>query len=226
MIFALPARNRALPGIRGHLPPDHAHRRASDRNRGAAPALDILQKVKRRGEHVFPSSVGDKPLVGVNRAWEKVRTLAGISDVPLHDLRPSFATFAVENGASLFQVGRALGHAKSVSTERYAHPTDAGARAIARRGGAVRAAQRAPVAHCPRLNGAAGSAGSANWINIRRLNRPQTKAAPARRPAYVHDLNRYFVNRTLYRTSNPTFSVTFLCVQKQKCRKNKRFLLY
>jgi len=69
--------------------------------------------------------------VGVNRAWEKVRTLAGISDVRLHDLRHSFATFAVENGASLFQVGRALGHAKSVSTERYAHPTDAGARAIA-----------------------------------------------------------------------------------------------
>jgi integrase len=97
----------------------------------SAPALDILQKVKRRGEHVFPSSIGDKPLVGVNRAWEKVRTLAGISDVRLHDLRHSFATFAVENGASLFQVGRALGHAKSVSTERYAHPTDAGARAIA-----------------------------------------------------------------------------------------------
>jgi hypothetical protein len=69
--------------------------------------------------------------VGVNRAWEKVRTLAGITDVRLHDLRHSFATFAVENGASLFQVGRALGHAKSVSTERYAHPTDAGARAIA-----------------------------------------------------------------------------------------------
>jgi hypothetical protein len=60
-----------------------------------------------------------------------VRTLAGIPDVRLHDLRHSFATFAVENGASLFQIGRTLGHAKSVSTERYAHPTDAGARAIA-----------------------------------------------------------------------------------------------
>ena len=49
----------------------------------------------------------------------------------LHDLRPGFATFAGENGASLFQVGRALGHAKSVSTERYVRPTDAGAPAVA-----------------------------------------------------------------------------------------------
>lgn len=116
------------------LPPVRTKMGALNRSRYivlSAPALDILQKVKRRGEHVFPSSVGDKPLVGVNRAWEKVRTLAGIPDVRLHDLRHSFATFAVENGASLFQVGRALGHAKSVSTERYAHPTDAGARAIA-----------------------------------------------------------------------------------------------
>lgn len=72
-----------------------------------------------------------QPLEGVNRAWDKVRVLAGIPDVRLHDLRHSFATFAVENGASLFQIGRTLGHAKSVSTERYVHPTDAGAREVA-----------------------------------------------------------------------------------------------
>ncbi len=116
------------------LPPIRTKMGALNRSRHivlSAPALEILQACKRRGEHVFPSSVGDKPLVGVNRAWEKVRTLAGIPDVRLHDLRHSFATFAVENGASLFQIGRTLGHAKSVSTERYAHPTDAGARAIA-----------------------------------------------------------------------------------------------
>ncbi len=87
--------------------------------------------MKRRGEHVFPSSAGDKPLVGVNRAWEKVRTLAGIPDVRLHDLRHSFATFAVESGAPLYHVGRALGHSKTTTTERYAHPSDAGARAVA-----------------------------------------------------------------------------------------------
>src|SRR5690606_14790248 len=93
--------------------------------------VEVLESVKRRGEHVFPSSAGDKPLVGVNRAWEKVRTLAGIPDVRLHDLRHSFATFAVESGAPLYHVGRALGHSKTTTTERYAHPSDAGARAVA-----------------------------------------------------------------------------------------------
>lgn len=116
------------------LPPVRTKMGALNRSRFivlSVPALEILQAVKRRGEHVFPSSVGDQPLVGVNRAWEKVRVLAGIPDVRLHDLRHSFATFAVESGASLYHVGRALGHAKASTTERYAHPSDAGARAVA-----------------------------------------------------------------------------------------------
>ena len=39
----------------------------------------------------------------------------------LHDLRHSFASFAVADGASLFLVGKLLGHASSRTTERYAH---------------------------------------------------------------------------------------------------------
>ena len=116
------------------LPPVRTKMGALNRSRTIAlsmPALEILQAVKRRGEHVFPSSVGDQPLVGVNRAWDKVRILASIPDVRLHDLRHSFATFAVEGGASLYHVGRALGHTKTSTTERYAHPSDAGARAVA-----------------------------------------------------------------------------------------------
>lgn len=116
------------------LPPVRTKMGALNRSRTIAlsqPALEILQGVKERGEHVFPSSVGDQPLVGVNRAWDKVRVLAGIPDVRLHDLRHSFATFAVEGGASLYHVGRALGHTKTSTTERYAHPSDAGARAVA-----------------------------------------------------------------------------------------------
>lgn len=117
------------------LPPVRTKMGALNRSRAIAlsmPALEILQAVKRRGEHVFPSSVGDQPLVGVNRAWDKVRVLAGIPDVRLHDLRHSFATFAVESGAPLYHVGRALGHAKASTTERYLHPSDAGARAVAK----------------------------------------------------------------------------------------------
>lgn len=89
------------------------------------PARQILERQSRHSTYVFPSKSVSKPVVGVNKAWLKVRALAGIEDVRLHDLRHSFATFAVEDGASLYLVGKALGHKSAVSTERYAHPRDA-----------------------------------------------------------------------------------------------------
>jgi integrase len=94
-------------------------------------ARAILEYLPRLGPYVFMSQISGKPVLGVNKAWLKVRELAGLSDVRLHDLRHSFATFAVEDGASLYLVGRALGHANASSTERYAHPGDTAARIIA-----------------------------------------------------------------------------------------------
>jgi integrase len=116
------------------LPPTRTKMGGLDRPRIivlSEPAAEILEARTPKGEFVFPSSAGDKPLVGVNRAWDKVRTVAGLTDVRLHDLRHTFATFAVEGGASLFMVGRTLGHSKTASTERYAHPTDRVSRQIA-----------------------------------------------------------------------------------------------
>jgi len=45
--------------------------------------------------------------------------------------RPAGASFAVANGASLFQVGKALGHTQATTTERYAHLADDPVRAVA-----------------------------------------------------------------------------------------------
>ncbi len=96
------------------------------------PARLIIEKrTPGRGTWVFMSERVDKPLVGVNRAWEKVRAIIGLPDVRLHDLRQSFATFAVEGGASLYVVGKSLGHRKSASTERYAHIGDLPQRGVA-----------------------------------------------------------------------------------------------
>jgi integrase len=94
-------------------------------------ARTILEDLPRIGPYVFTSQISGKPLVGVNKAWLRVREIAALPDVRLHDLRHSFATFAVEDGASLYLVGRALGHANASSTERYAHPGDREARIIA-----------------------------------------------------------------------------------------------
>ena len=39
----------------------------------------------------------------------------------IHDLRHSFASFALADGASLALIGKALGHRSSRTTERYSH---------------------------------------------------------------------------------------------------------
>jgi integrase len=117
------------------LPPVRTKMGGLNRSRIIAlsdPARLIIEKrTPGRGTWVFMSERVDKPLVGVNRAWEKVRAIIGLPDVRLHDLRHSFATFAVEGGASLYVVGKSLGHRKSASTERYAHIGDLPQRGVA-----------------------------------------------------------------------------------------------
>lgn len=53
--------------------------------------------------------------------YEEARAAAGMEDVNMHDLRHSFASALISQGASLKLVGDALGHKTAQSTERYAH---------------------------------------------------------------------------------------------------------
>ncbi len=53
-----------------------------------------------------------------------MRSIAGLEDVRLHDLRHSFASIAVSGGASLPIIGALLGHTDSATTQRYAHLHD------------------------------------------------------------------------------------------------------
>ena len=54
-------------------------------------------------------------------AWERVREEADLPGLRLHDLRHSFASFAIADGQSLFMVAKLLGHKHTRTTERYAH---------------------------------------------------------------------------------------------------------
>ncbi len=80
---------------------------------------------------VFPSRIGEGPAQGLQKAWERVRRRADLDGVRLHDLRHSFASFAAADGASLFLIGKALGHTQSQTTERYAHLRDDPLHAVA-----------------------------------------------------------------------------------------------
>lgn len=70
------------------------------------------------------------PIVGIRRIFLKVCERAGIKDIRLHDLRHSFASFAIGQGTSLFSVSKLLGHASSRTTERYAHLADQSLRGV------------------------------------------------------------------------------------------------
>jgi len=83
-------------------------------------------------EWVFPSRrTPSKCRADLNNVWDRVRDRAGISDVRIHDLRHSFASAAINAGASLHMIGKALGHADVRTTERYAHVLDGSVRDVA-----------------------------------------------------------------------------------------------
>ena len=71
--------------------------------------------------YVFRASRGDGPAIGLRKVFTTVCERAKLAGVRIHDLRHSFASFAIADGASLFLVGKLLGHANARTTERYAH---------------------------------------------------------------------------------------------------------
>lgn len=97
---------------------------------------------------VFPGSRGEGHSTGLARKWAEVKARAeevgreevergdaaepiDLSGVRLHDLRHSFASFAIARGAALFVVGKVLGHRQNRTTEGYAHLADNPLRAVA-----------------------------------------------------------------------------------------------
>jgi site-specific recombinase XerD len=54
-------------------------------------------------------------------SWNNARKQAGLAEVRIHDLRHSFASFLVNNGRSLYEVQKILGHTQIKTTQRYAH---------------------------------------------------------------------------------------------------------
>jgi len=87
-------------------------------------ARELLSNIPRRGQYVFPSPEDPrKPRQEVKRVWLRVRAAAGITK-PLHALRHSFATLALNEGVGLEMVGALLGHKNPATTLRYAKVED------------------------------------------------------------------------------------------------------
>lgn len=99
----------------------------------AATAAILAEREPKEG-FVFPSPYdAARPADGLQKAWERVRKRANLTDVRIHDLRHSFASFAVAGGAGLPLIAKALGHSQTVTTERYAHLGDDPVRQLSER---------------------------------------------------------------------------------------------
>ena len=88
----------------------------------SAPALEVLTGIERDGSPwVIAGRVSGRPLVNLRKPWYRIRALAGLDDVRLHDLRHSFASVGAAGGLSLPMIGALLGHTQAATTQRYAH---------------------------------------------------------------------------------------------------------
>lgn len=70
-------------------------------------------------------------ITDLQHPWRRIRALARLDDVRIHDLRHTYASVAVSGGMPIQMVGRLLGHTQLQTTLRYAHLADDPVRAAA-----------------------------------------------------------------------------------------------
>jgi len=72
-------------------------------------------------EYVFTNPETGKPFVDIKNAFLGACERAGIEDLHFHDLRHTFGSRLVRNGANINLVKELMGHASIVTTQRYLH---------------------------------------------------------------------------------------------------------
>ena len=89
-------------------------------------AVELVTNIIERKElepdsYLFNSEKTGNHLGHVHKVWDRLRKKAGMPHLRLHDLRHQFASFLVNDGRSLYEVQKILGHSSHSVTERYAH---------------------------------------------------------------------------------------------------------
>ena len=87
------------------------------------PALAVINELPGlgSGHYLFPGARPGKPLNNARKCFQRALKVAGLAHLRIHDLRHTFASLAINNGASLYEVQHLLGHASNKTTQRYAH---------------------------------------------------------------------------------------------------------
>lgn len=93
-------------------------------------AVELLsQRPRTEGNvYVFPGRNEGGPIINPYKGFQRALARSGITGLRIHDLRHSFASLAINNGATLYEVQHLLGHSDSKTTTRYAHVASANLR--------------------------------------------------------------------------------------------------
>ncbi len=88
----------------------------------SGPALGILQAIPPLPDnpHLFPGAKPGQHLVNISKAWTRIRKVAGVEDVRLHDLRRTTGSWMTQAGVDLNVIKDALRHANLSTTLTYA----------------------------------------------------------------------------------------------------------
>lgn len=90
-----------------------SHKRAQERER----------QDPRYADHglVFPNRRGNVE-INLDRPWEKMKEVAGVPDIRIHDLRHTFVSMCIERGVNVVRLSKLIGHADPGFTLKvYAH---------------------------------------------------------------------------------------------------------
>jgi integrase len=103
----------------------------------AARALLGRMRPEATGPRLFPGRRENETQADLKRTWAAVCKRAEISDLRLHDLRHSYASFLASAGLSLPIIGQLLGHSSLTTTARYSHLLDDPLRVATEKVGAI-----------------------------------------------------------------------------------------
>jgi integrase len=86
------------------------------------PLMRLLGQLPRVGSNpfVFPGRHAHGHLVNIDKAWSRIRRLANLEDVRVHDLRRTLGSWLAGTGESLPLIGKVLNHSQPSTTAIYA----------------------------------------------------------------------------------------------------------
>jgi integrase len=112
-----------------HVYLDEGELRLPDSKTGAktvhlgAAAIALLRSLPRVEKNAFVIAGKNSGwyLTDLQRPWRRIRSVAVLNEVRVHDLRHTFASGGLAVGEGLSMIGKLLGHTQVQTTARYAH---------------------------------------------------------------------------------------------------------